>query len=337
MTSLALLLIGFSVFSAFTIALTHFTSTQYRDQNMSRVMGLMLLLALVALQVSHFSWLYFDREWTATTPYSIALFLVAPSFLFFAKPLIHPKTPTPTRLILLGHAIPAATIPFFLPHEISLPLAFIIGSGYLIWFARSLFTLRSERKNFGVEVSLLSAVFIIAIAVSILGLTQTNLPEKLFFTLYAIAIGSAFLLVQITLGLRPQLSSEIIESAQAAYSSSTLSNVNCDAALASLTELMKNEQIYTDSKLSLSQLSKRLELSTHQLSELINTQLGKSFSRYLREYRVAAAKVILCDEPNSSVVSVGLSVGYSSQSNFYQAFREIEGMTPGQYRKLQKS
>ena len=38
---------------------------------------------------------------------------------------------------------------------------------------------------------------------------------------------------------------------------------------------------------------------------------------------------MLCAEPSASVLSVGLSVGFSSQSNFYEAFREIEGMTPG--------
>jgi AraC-like DNA-binding protein len=35
------------------------------------------------------------------------------------------------------------------------------------------------------------------------------------------------------------------------------------------------------------------------------------------------------------VLAVGLNVGFTSKSNFYEAFREIEGMTPGQYRKLQ--
>jgi AraC-like DNA-binding protein len=35
------------------------------------------------------------------------------------------------------------------------------------------------------------------------------------------------------------------------------------------------------------------------------------------------------------VLSIGLCVGFTSQSNFYEAFREIEGSTPGQYRKRQ--
>jgi AraC-like DNA-binding protein len=66
----------------------------------------------------------------------------------------------------------------------------------------------------------------------------------------------------------------------------------------------------------------------------VNGRLGKGFSRYLRERRIEAAKAMLLGEPKASVLSVGLCVGFTSQSNFYEAFREIEGCTPGQYRKL---
>lgn len=97
---------------------------------------------------------------------------------------------------------------------------------------------------------------------------------------------------------------------------------------------MSTDRIYMDSELSLPNLAESLALSPHQLSELLNTKLGKSFSRYVRELRVSAARNMLCNEPSASVLSVGLSVGFTSQSNFYEAFREIEGMTPGQFRKL---
>ncbi len=97
---------------------------------------------------------------------------------------------------------------------------------------------------------------------------------------------------------------------------------------------MATEHLFEDGDLSLSGLADRLGLTSHQLSELINAHLGKSFSRYLREHRVSAAKTMLCTEPSASILSVGLSVGFTAQSNFYEAFREIEGMTPGQYRKI---
>ncbi|MBS1190828.1 MAG: transcriptional regulator, AraC family [Rhodocyclaceae bacterium] len=333
MTSLALLLTGFSIFSAITLALTHFRTGNYQGQPMARGMGLILLLALSGLQLAHFAWLYLDQAWVATLPYRMTLFAVAPAFFLFSQPLLSPQSPARMRPALLWHAAPVLASPL-LPDNAALPLAFIVGAGYLLWLARSLHALRNERANFHLEMILLGGVFAIAIGVSVMGLAQAMLPEKLFFSLYAIAIGAAFLLVQTTLELRPQLSAEVSEAVQAAYASSTLTNVDCETVLARLEALVRTDRIYEDPELSLPRLAAQLELSTHQLSELMNTRLGKGFSRYLRELRVAAAKAMLCDEPSASVLSVGLSVGFTSQSNFYEAFREIEGTTPGQYRKL---
>lgn len=300
---------------------------------MSRSMGLTLLLALSGLQIAHFSSLYLDEAWVATLPYRMTLFAVAPAFFLFSQPLLNQQVRRPIRPALLGHAVPVVISPW-LPDGSALPLAFIVGAGYLLWLARSLYALRRERASFHLEMILLGGVFAIAVGVSVLGLAQAAVPEKLFFSLYAISIGSAFFLVQTTLGLRPQLSTEVSEAVQAAYASSSLSNVDCDAVVVKLDTLMQSDQIYADPELSLPSLAERLGLSTHQLSELMNARLGKGFSRYLREQRIGAAKTMLCVEPSASVLSVGMSVGFTSQSNFYEAFREIEGMTPGQYRKL---
>jgi AraC-like DNA-binding protein len=332
-TSLALLLIGFSLFSALTLALTHFRHENYQGLPMARMMGLMLLLALCGLQLSHFVWLYLDQAWVETTIYRMTLFAVAPAFFLFSHPLLRPRYRSQIRLTQLWHALPVVVSPW-LPVGMALPLAFVVGACYLLWLASSLGALRHERAYFRLEIILLGGVFVIAIGVSALGLFQTALPEKLFFNLYAISIGAAFLLVQLTLGLRPQLSAEVGEVAQESYASSSLTNVDCDAVLSSLDSRMLAERAYEDAELSLPRLAEKLGISAHQLSELMNTRLGKGFSRYLREQRINAAKAMLWNEPSASVLSVGLSVGFTSQSNFYEAFREIEGMTPGQYRKL---
>jgi AraC-like DNA-binding protein len=332
-TSLALLLNGFSLFSAMSLALTHFRGENYQSQATARSMGLILLLALSSLQLAHFHWLYFDQAWVSTLPYRMTLFAVAPAFFLFSQPLLRPQDGLELRLAWLWHALPMSLSPWC-PDDLALPLAFMVGAGYLLWLARSLYALRHERANFHAEMLLLGGVFAIATSVSAIGLAQAALPEKLFFSLYASAIGAAFLLVQITLGLRPRLATEISEAMQRSYANSTLASVDCEAALANLNTLMFTERIYQDAELKLPRLAARLQLSTHQLSELMNARLGKGFSRYLREIRIAAARAMLCDEPSASVLSVGLSVGFTSQSNFYDAFREIEGMTPGQYRKL---
>jgi AraC-like DNA-binding protein len=332
-TALAILLAGYSVFSAFVLALTHFREENYRGQMLARAMGLALLLALCGLQLAHFSWLYLDEAWVATAPYRMTLFAVAPAFFLFSRPLLDPQDGPEFRPVLAWHAAPIVIAPL-LPGDVALPLAFVVGAGYLLWLGYRLHGLRHERGNFRMEMALLGLVFAIAIGVSALGLVQAALPGKLFFSLYAISIGAAFLLVQVTLGFRPQLSVEVSEAARTAYASTTLSNVDCDAVASKLETLVQADRVYEDPELSLPTLAARLALSPHQLSEFMNARLGKGFSRYLRERRVGAAKAMLCDEPSASVLSVGLSVGFTSQSNFYEAFREIEGMTPGQYRKL---
>lgn len=338
-TALAYLLIGFSLFNAITLAITHFRREHYPGQMFARAMGLVLLLVLCGLQVAHFAYLYADLPWVTTLLYRFALFTVAPVFFLFSQPLFSAQSSFSIRPAHLGHLLPVLLVPP-VSADLALPMAFIVGAGYLLWLAGKLYTLRAERKAFHWEMILLGAVFVIALLVSAMGLIQTRLPEKLFFSLYAIAIGTAFLLVQIALGLRPQLPVDIGEAVQTAsnnYVSSTLTHVDCDAALSKLAEAMQTTQAYRDTNLSLSSLAARLGLSTHQLSELMNRRLGLSFSRYLREQRVAAAKHMLLDEPCASVLSIGLDVGFSSQSAFYQAFGEIEGTSPGQFRKLKTS
>lgn len=341
LTALALLLIGFSLFNAFALVFTHFRPEHYPGQSFSRHMGLLLMLALSGLQVAHFAWLYADLPWINSLPYRLALYAVASIFFLFSQPVFNPQLSVSLRPSQLGHLIPILLAPT-VPDPLALSLAFILGAGYLLWLARKLYALRREGAAFQWELLLLGGVFVIALGVSGLSLIQIHLPDKLFFSLYAIAIGIAFLLVQIALGLRPQLVVDIGEAAQAtptnnAYATSTLTHVDCDKVLTQLAELMQTGQGYRNLDLNLASLAAQLGISSHQLSELMNSRLGKSFSRYLREQRVAAAKQMLLTEPSSSVLSIGMDVGFSSQSSFYEAFREIEGTSPGQFRKLKAS
>ena len=96
---------------------------------------------------------------------------------------------------------------------------------------------------------------------------------------------------------------------------------------------MKLDKLYQNEKLNLAMLAEAMTLTSHQLSELINVHFGKSFSRYIREQRVAAAKELLLSQPDASILAISLETGFKSQSNFYAAFKEITGQSPGDYRK----
>ncbi len=333
MLSLALLFVGFSVLGAVLLTLTHFRESHYAGEQGVRLLGMALVAALAGLQLAHWGWLYLDRPWVDTLAYRLLLFSVAPAFWGFSRPLLRTDRPPGLRPAGFAHALPIALAPW-LPLEVALPLAFVIGAGYLLALAHDLLGLRAQREQFAREIVILGSIFAIALGVAGLGIFQARLPDKLFFVLYSIAIGMAFLLVQIALGLRPHLSEEVAETTKASYANSTLTRVDPAAMLERLDAAMAVERRYEDPELNLASLAKHLGLSGHQLSELINSQLGKGFSRYLRERRIAAAKAMLLAEPSASVLSIGMCVGFSAQSNFYDAFREIEGMTPGQFRKL---
>ena len=184
MISFALLLSGFSIFCAVSLALTHFCGSSYQKQPMSRLMGLVLLVALAGVQISNFTWLYLDQDWVVTVPYRMAQFAVAPAFFLFSLPLLRPLSQSTFRPALILHALPVLVFPFF-PERVSLPMVFIVGAGYLVWLARSLYAIRQGRAYFHQEIILLGGVFVIAIGVSLVGLLQISLPDKLFFSLYA--------------------------------------------------------------------------------------------------------------------------------------------------------
>jgi len=333
MDALPVLLAGYSIFCAVAISLTHFSAEFYRSHAAGRTMGLILLAALAGLQLAHVAWLFADQPWIASLMYRMDLFAVAPSFYLYSRTLLQPGQDDRFHWRDLLHAVPILLVPV-MPASVAQPLAFMVGAAYLLWLGRRLVALRAERARFHIEAILLGLTFLVAVVVAALGLVPGLLPGKLFTSLYACAIGLAFLLVQSTLHLRPQLEVEVREAIQSAYVQTTLSKIDCDATLTRLTMLMREERLYMDPELSLSSLGARMDLSAHQLSELLNSRLGKSFARYVREQRIEAAKAMLRDEPSASVLSVGLSVGFATQSNFYDAFREIEGTTPGQYRKL---
>jgi AraC-like DNA-binding protein len=334
LNTIALLFIGYSVFSALLLLITHFRCDNYAGQLLARSMGSLLLLILMALQLCHFAYLQHSADWLHTPIYQVLVFAVAPTFYLFSKPIL--TADTEANWSSLIHVLPLLVAPL-LPFTVALPLAFVIGLAYLVWLGRKVYALRAQRQAFRQELYILGSVFIVGCIALIAGLILPSFNESLFIRLYASTIGLAFFLVNFALSLMPRLSNEVTEAARTTYAISTLTNVDCEAALVQLGNLLDQKALFKDPELDLAGLAKQLKLSSHQLSELINTRLGKSFSRYIREYRVEAAEDLLVERPSMPVLTVGLEVGFTSQSNFYEAFKEITGMSPGQYRKINLS
>ena len=98
---------------------------------------------------------------------------------------------------------------------------------------------------------------------------------------------------------------------------------------------MSGKRLYLDPKLDLGGLAQAVETSPQNLSAALNNSLGKSFYEYLTSLRVEEARRLLEDssQQHLSLEAVGGDSGFKSRSNFYSAFKEALGETPGEYRK----
>ncbi|MFK8012990.1 MAG: helix-turn-helix domain-containing protein [Marinicellaceae bacterium] len=331
MQNIALLFSGFSIFYALVLVMTHFFDEFYNDQKISRVFGIFLMLGLAYLQICHFKYLMNLSDSVITPYYLCVLFIIAPCFYFYARPVL--KAQDKFIFVHLLHFVPIALI-FIMNTRLAFTLAFVIGSIYLLWLLKTIYALRTHKKQFTHEILLLSMVFIIAIGVSFIALFMP-FSQKLFYSLYASAIGFALFIVALVVSYKPKITQEVEKIAKQTYAVSTLTAINVDTKLLKLEHLMKTEKLYQQNNLDLLTMASELDLSSHQLSELVNSKLNMSFSKYLRKHRVEASQILLLDQPSASVLSIGLEVGFSSQSNFYEAFKEITKTTPGKFRKDQ--
>ncbi len=119
---------------------------------------------------------------------------------------------------------------------------------------------------------------------------------------------------------------------QQKYKSSSLSRDDQLEILKRLKERMENEKPFLQPNFSLPDLASQLKISTHQLSQVINDGLGKSFFEMTAEYRIEEAKRLLKEKMNIKVEEIAEQVGYNSKSSFNTAFKKIVGMTPSEWR-----
>src|SRR5688572_12013585 len=85
--------------------------------------------------------------------------------------------------------------------------------------------------------------------------------------------------------------------------------------------------------LTLGELAAGINVAPHHLSQIINSEFGKSFASFINEYRVGEACQLLAGDNDKSVLEIALDSGFSSKSSFNATFKKHTGMTPSEYRK----
>ncbi|CAM1363959.1 conserved membrane hypothetical protein [Tenacibaculum litopenaei] len=101
-----------------------------------------------------------------------------------------------------------------------------------------------------------------------------------------------------------------------------------------LCTLIEEHKIYTNPNLTIKSLSEQLTVRERELSNLINNCTKKNFHQFINQFRVLEFKRLIASDKavQYSILGLARDAGFSSKSTFYKVFKELEGLTPSEYK-----
>ena len=103
-----------------------------------------------------------------------------------------------------------------------------------------------------------------------------------------------------------------------------------------LNTYMHTEEPYLEFDISLQDISDKLSISSRNLSHIINKKFKTNFYNFINHYRLELAKQNL-NESGKSIKEIMYDSGFSNKATFFAVFKKNTGLTPSQYRKIQKN
>lgn len=102
-----------------------------------------------------------------------------------------------------------------------------------------------------------------------------------------------------------------------------------------LIELLRDEQMFLNPKLSLLEVAQAAGYTTHIISEVLNIHMETSFYDFVNDLRVEEAKKKLTDGTleRETILAIALDSGFNSKSSFNRVFKQKTGHTPSQFAK----
>lgn len=88
---------------------------------------------------------------------------------------------------------------------------------------------------------------------------------------------------------------------------------------------------HVEEELTLKEIAERVGYTEYYLARKFKRETGMSVNAYIRKARVRYAKMLL-SATQLTVEEIGARLHFCSRSYFSSVFRELEGMTPSEYR-----
>ncbi len=182
------------------------------------------------------------------------------------------------------------------------------------------------------------AIFLVEDIVLAYGINLSNfIISSVGFALYVYGIGYTGLLKSEIFAdpVVKRVMTEM-ETETTKYERSGLTEEMAERYLRDLIRLMEEKKLYRNSSLTLTDLAEALSISSHNLSEVINTKLLKNFYDFVNGYRLEEVKKDLIDpsKQHLKILSLAFDAGFNSKATFNTLFKERMGKTPSEFRKI---
>lgn len=158
-------------------------------------------------------------------------------------------------------------------------------------------------------------------------------PEALIYP--GIVFGSIMFAVAFKGNYQLEISEEILYPAEEEKVIEEPQNKHSELLKQQLLSKFENEKIYRSRDLRITSISEELKTNRTYISRLINDEFGMNFNEFVNKYRVGEAKRLLLGEESTTYTMEYISeeAGFGSVASFTRVFKEMEGLTPGQFRQ----
>jgi len=102
--------------------------------------------------------------------------------------------------------------------------------------------------------------------------------------------------------------------------------------------LFKNDKIFRNPDLLITNLSDTLQAPTAEISQLINEEFKTDFSDFVNQYRISIAKELIVKNLNNGITleAIATESGFGSLNAFIRVFKLYEGITPEKYKEISR-
>jgi len=117
------------------------------------------------------------------------------------------------------------------------------------------------------------------------------------------------------------------------YLNSSLTESLSEELKQDLIRLFKVDKVYRDCNLNLQTLSKKLNTTRHNTSQIINEHFGMNFFELVNKFRIKDAIKLLenANIEHVSIIDVAYEVGFNNKVTFNKAFKKSTSLTPTQF------